>query len=175
MLTFKNIGMKRTTLLQMCAGIIPAIAKRLILIIGIASATIPAYTASSDFLRQKSAIALDTLTSQTMPEFPGGIKALFEYLKIKIELPIHAIECGIPGRVIVSFTVDENGKVKSPHILRGVDPRLDTMALERVQQMPQWKPATENGKAVPHCGYTVPVYFIIDYIPYEEYIKNKQQ
>ena len=44
-----------------------------------------------------------------MPEFPGGTKALMEYLarNIKYEGPIAQGEIGISGRVIIQIIIDK--------------------------------------------------------------------
>lgn len=108
---------------------------------------------------------------ETMPEFPGGMVALTKYLQIDIEYPALPEEHGAMGRTLVKFTIDENGKIKYPHVLRGIDPILDRMALELIRKMPQWNPATENGKAIP-TDFVVPVRYIPHYIPYDEFKKK---
>ena len=95
------------------------------------------------------------------PEFPGGTKAMMEYLKTNMRYPQIAKENGIQGRVILQFVVDETGKVTDPKILRGVDPALDLEAIRLVEAMPQWTPGKQDGKAVA-VKYTVPVSFKLD-------------
>ena len=95
------------------------------------------------------------------PEFPGGPKAMMEYLKTNMRYPQIAKENGIQGRVILQFVVDETGKVTDPKILRGVDPALDLEAIRLVEAMPQWTPGKQDGKAVA-VKYTVPVSFKLD-------------
>ena len=95
------------------------------------------------------------------PEFPGGTKAMMEYLKTNMRYPQIAKENGIQGRVILQFVVDETGKVTDPKILRGVDPALDLEAIRLVEAMPQWTPGKQDGKAVA-VRYTVPVSFLLD-------------
>ena len=95
------------------------------------------------------------------PEFPGGPKAMMEYLTTNMRYPQIAKENGIQGRVILQFVVDETGKVTDPKILRGVDPALDLEAIRLVEAMPQWTPGKQDGKAVA-VRYTVPVSFKLD-------------
>ncbi len=118
--------------------------------------------------KRKNIIKQDSLSHRTEAEFPGGMQALLEYLKINIEYPLLPEEHGINGGVVVKFIIDKDGKIKYPRISRSVDPVLDRMALERIWQMPQWKPATENGSSIPY-EYVVSVRFITHYIPYEEF------
>ena len=92
------------------------------------------------------------------PQFPGGSKAMREYLKTNMRYPQIAKENGIQGRVILQFVVDETGKVRDPKILRSVDPALDAEAIRLVEAMPLWTPGKQDGKAVA-VRFTVPVAF----------------
>ena len=92
------------------------------------------------------------------PQFPGGSKAMREYLKTNMRYPQIAKENGIQGRVILQFVVDETGKVRDPKILRSVDPALDAEAIRLVEAMPRWMPGMQDGKAVA-VRYTIPVMF----------------
>ena len=92
------------------------------------------------------------------PQFPGGSKAMREYLKTNMRYPQIAKENGIQGRVILQFVVDETGKVRDPKILRSVDPALDAEAIRLVEAMPLWTPGKQDGKAVA-VRFTVPVVF----------------
>ena len=102
------------------------------------------------------------------PQFPGGQKAMMEYLKTNMRYPQIAKENGIQGRVILQFVVSETGKVRDPKILRSVDPALDAEAIRLVeamplwtpgkQDMPLWTPGKQDGKAVA-VRFTVPVAF----------------
>lgn len=98
---------------------------------------------------------------ERMPEFPGGNNALLPFIDGRLQYPAQARMKGVQGKVIVQFTVDENGCVVDPTIVRSVEPSLDKEALRIINAMPQWKPGTLKGKAVKVC-YTVPVAFKLD-------------
>ena len=90
------------------------------------------------------------------PEFPGGPKAMMEYLKTNMRYPQIAKENGIQGRVILQFVVDETGKTRDPRILRSIDPALDAEAIRLVEAMPLWtlrcrfrSNLTRKGKRLP--------------------------
>jgi len=60
-------------------------------------------------------------------------------------------KAGLPpmkGDVVVTFTVDENGKVSKAETAMGIDPILDKAIIEAVNQSPKWVPAKRNGKRV---------------------------
>lgn len=93
-----------------------------------------------------------------MPEFPGSMIALMDFIENNIQYPVEAQKKGIRGRVVVQFIVDEDGCVIEPNIVRSVEPSLDEEALRIIKNLPKWKPGTLHGKAV-KVKYTVPVAF----------------
>lgn len=52
------------------------------------------------------------------PSFPGGDKALMEYLSKNIKYPTIAQEAGIKGRVTVSFVVNKDGNFQLSRLRR---------------------------------------------------------
>jgi TonB family protein len=88
--------------------------------------------------------------AQVMPQFPGGQNALATYVNNHVEYPQQAIDNNTTGTVMVSFVVDERGKVKDAHVIGNQMPRdgLDQEALRVVNNMPDWKPGKVRGKNV---------------------------
>ena len=95
---------------------------------------------------------------EQMPSFPGGDKALLEYLSNNIKYPVVAQENGVQGRVVVSFVVEKDGSITDVKVVRSVDPSLDKEAARVVKSMPRWIPGKQNGSAV-RVKYNVPVSF----------------
>jgi len=96
-----------------------------------------------------------------MPEFPGGTMALLQFLQSNIKYPAECKEKGIQGRVLVSFTVNKDGSIIDPEVIKSVDPALDAEALKVVNAMPTWKPGKQKGETV-RVRYTVPLNFRLD-------------
>ena len=104
---------------------------------------------------------------EKMPEYPGGIDKLMEYIRTSTDnywkkiypkgKPVYPCE-SIIGRIIVSFVVNENGQVTDPVIKRSLDPILDKEAIRIVKSMPRWIPGESKGKKV-KVRYTLPVKF----------------
>ena len=93
---------------------------------------------------------------EQMPEFPGGMDKLMEYLSKNIKYPSIAQENNIQGRVIVEFVVNKDGSIVEPKVMRSVDTSLDNEAMRVIKSMPKWNPGKQRGKAV-RVRYTVPV------------------
>lgn len=115
--------------------------------------------------RAQSETSADTteqvhLVVESMPEFPGGMEALMRHLARNIKYPSFALDHGIQGRVLVSFTIDADGSIIDPEIFKSVHPSLDAEAIRVVWTMPKWNPGKQKGKPV-KVKYTVPVAFRI--------------
>ena len=93
-----------------------------------------------------------------MPEFPGGMTGLMQYLSKNIRYPAEAQTKGIQGRVTVAVIINTEGKAVNASIVRSVDPSLDAEALRVAGTMPDWVPGTKDGKPV-NVKYTFPVTF----------------
>jgi protein TonB len=99
---------------------------------------------------------------EEMPEFPGGNKALLEYISNNLVYPGEALENSIQGRVILQFIVREDGSVGRIELLKGVDPLLDQEAMRVISSLPRLKPGKQNGVPVP-VWFSVPVNFQLIY------------
>lgn len=98
---------------------------------------------------------------EVMPEFPGGMHALLDFIEKNIRYPEVARKNGIQGRVIVKVVIDKDGSVTEPTVIRSVDPSLDKEALRVIGLMPKWKPGMQRGKAV-KVSYALPVTFKLE-------------
>jgi len=79
---------------------------------------------------------------------PDPLSFLERWVYPYLKYPAYAVENGIQGRVLVSFIVDENGKVQDVKVSRGVHESLDSEALRVVQASPKWRPGRHHGKKV---------------------------
>ena len=96
--------------------------------------------------------------AEPQPQFPGGDLALREWINQNKIYPQEAIKKGIEGRVIVKFTIEEDGTVTNGKIVRGVDSLLDNEALRLVSIMPKWTQVKFCGE-YQQSTYILPVTF----------------
>ncbi len=92
------------------------------------------------------------------PKFPGGDKAMYEFLSKNIRYPEMAAQNNIQGRVTVQFVVEKDGSIGEVKVVRGKDPDLDKEAVRVVKSMPKFIPGKMNGQAV-RVWYTLPINF----------------
>ena len=93
-----------------------------------------------------------------MPQFPGGMAGLMQYLSSSIRYPIDAKESGAQGRVIVSFIVEKDGSISNARVTKPTYSSLDEEALRVISAMPKWTSGKLNGEAV-RVRYSIPVSF----------------
>lgn len=80
---------------------------------------------------------------EEMPQLVGGLAALAR----EIRYPEMAKKAGVEGRVIVTFVVDEAGRVRDAEVVRGIGAGCDAEALRAVQQM-RFVAGKQRGQAV---------------------------
>lgn len=96
-------------------------------------------------------------TAAVMPEFPGGIQGLMQYLSKNIRFPENR-DCAT-GRVLVQFVVNKEGKVSDISVLKSVGPEVDAEAVRVVSSMPDFTPGKDkNGNPV-SVYYALPISF----------------
>lgn len=93
-------------------------------------------------------------------EYPGGTKALLQYLKDNLRYPKEAINKNIQGTVIVDFNIDIDGIISDVKVIRSVDPILDEEAIRVVEAMGYWTPAIADGKEV-RSRFKLPIRFTL--------------
>lgn len=113
---------------------------------------------------------------ESKPQFPGGEKALLQYIASHIRYPQDAYRDGIEGRVVVSFVVKKDGSIGDVKSIRKINPSLDAEAERVIKSLPAFTPGTLNGDAV-DVWYTLPVSFKIkkDEIKKDDSIKKDEK
>lgn len=122
--------------------------------------------------------------SITMPLFPGGQRALFNFLSREVHYPEVAIEQDVQAKVICSFVVEKDGSITDISLLNITnisvsrqESRQESMllsgltsmeikavealvgeAMRVIKAMPKWKPGTQDGKPM-RVRYAIPINF----------------
>ena len=111
----------------------------------------------SDTPEKKEAVPFTQV--EVKPTFNGGDAGNFSrWVNEQLEYPENCKKEGISGRVTLTFTVTETGKVTDVKVLRGAHEDLDNEAIRVVSSSPDWTPGLKDGKPVA-IKYTFPVIF----------------
>lgn len=86
---------------------------------------------------------------ETLPKYPGGDAEMYKFIGKHLKYPKKARRKGIEGMVIVQFTVDKEGNVTDPKVLRDIGYGCGEAALKVVKKMPKWTPGSQRDKPVP--------------------------
>ncbi|MCB0616134.1 MAG: TonB family protein [Phaeodactylibacter sp.] len=106
-------------------------------------------------------IAKDSGDVDRMPVFAGcetekteseqascSKQKLVEFMISKLEYPEAAKKAEVEGKVLVQFTIAQDGAVQDAEVLQGIGYGCDEAALAVVTTMPNWTPAMKDGKPV---------------------------
>ena len=140
---------------------------------------------SSELLAEAKSSNTETAVfdcGEIMPKFPGGDRALMEFIRTNLHYPDLAMEYGATGRVITTFVVDSLGYTSNYKVTKIMKLKYDTLRLsqesadrqrqlkEQIEQqlgeeslrilslMPKWTPGNQFGHPV-NVKYCVPVAF----------------
>ncbi|MBR1475633.1 MAG: TonB family protein [Muribaculaceae bacterium] len=101
-----------------------------------------------------------------MPQYPGGLEALMNYITSEMEYPDDAFLNGLEGTCVVQFVVTKTGQVDQVKVLRSVSPELDAEVVRVCSQIGNFEPGQVEGKPV-NVSLTLPVKFKLESsVPY---------
>jgi len=101
-----------------------------------------------------------------MPQYPGGLEALMNYITSEMEYPDDAFRNGLQGTCVVQFVVTKTGHVDQVKVLRSISPELDAEVVRVCSQIGNFEPGQVDGKPV-NVSLTLPVKFKLESnIPY---------
>ena len=96
---------------------------------------------------------------EVMPSFPGGETSLNKFVEDNLQYPEEALENNVEGRVLITFDVDETGKIYRPNVVSNkLGYGLEEEALKVIKSMPQWNPGRLQGKNV-KTTFTLPIVY----------------
>ncbi len=113
------------------------------------------HVASETFKIRKSRIYFAEFTDR-MPEFPGGLSSLNQWISDHLELPDNYSP--VSGTAYVRLIVEKTGEISSIRILKGLTTIQDQAILTALEKMPMWTPGLMYGKAV-KAQYDFPIKF----------------
>ncbi|MEO7120483.1 MAG: TonB family protein [Ginsengibacter sp.] len=95
--------------------------------------------------------------AEVMPQYPGGVKALLQFLQSNLHSP-EDIGDRDEVSVRVKFVVNYDGKLESFEVLESGGDAFDKEVVRVLKKMPLWIPGKSNGENV-SVYYVVPVKF----------------
>jgi len=112
--------------------------------------------AQKTVVAQKNQQVFDVV--EQMPEYPGGMPALIDYLTQNVKYPSDAEKQKIEGIVIATFVVEKDGSISNVEVVKPVFPSLDSEAIRVITGMANWTPGKQKGETV-RVKFTLPISF----------------
>ncbi len=85
---------------------------------------------------------------EQMPEYPGGMAKLLDYIKDNLQYPAKDKKWAIEGTVFVQFLVEKDGSITSLECLKSPSDDMCKEAQRLIREAGKWKPGKQNGKVV---------------------------
>lgn len=92
------------------------------------------------------------------PDFPGGMKKMYKFIKNNIQYPVQAFENKVKGNIFIAFIIEKNGSLSNIHIVQGIGYGCDEEAVRVIKLMPSWLPGKEKGEPK-RVRMTLPIEF----------------
>jgi TonB family protein len=97
-------------------------------------------------------------TGDRLPQFKGGSKAFYQYLRKRLIYPPIGIIARRTGSVDLSFVIEKDGSIGHVKVEKSMGADYDRAAMEVIRKSPKWLPALQKGKAV-RVKYHIPIKF----------------
>jgi periplasmic protein TonB len=90
------------------------------------------------------------------PQFPGGVKAMQDFINENLKYPETARQFNIKGTILIYVVITSDGALMDVKVVKGLQDDLDAEAVRVVKSMPLWKPAMRGGVPV-NVRCTLPI------------------
>lgn len=137
-----------------------AVSAALVFIASVLFAAEPAAGANNVFEDITAADATENvlIAAEQMPQYPGGDRAVMQFVADHVVYPKECADSAIQGRVVVKFVINKDGSIGETQVLRSPHPLLSAEAVRVVKMLSGFKPGMSGGKPVA-VWFTLPVNF----------------
>ena len=89
------------------------------------------------------------------PQYPGGIKALRDFIKSHLQYPEDAMDQRIEGVVTVAYQVSDEGEIENPTVIKGLYPSCDAEAVRLVKLLKYGKAHNRGVRLKSNCKVNI--------------------
>ncbi len=86
-----------------------------------------------------------------IPQYPGGKKAVNEFVSAHLQYPEDAMKQHIEGIVTVAYQVNDDGEVENPVVLKGLCPSCNEEAIRLVRLLKYGKAQNRGIRLKANC------------------------
>ena len=112
--------------------------------------------------QESTIIKMPLTVVEQMPAFPGGEKAMFDFIQKNLKYPEAEKKAGVQGTVYITFVVGTDGTISEVVVLKGITgrPAFGQEGARVVSMMPKWIAGKQNGRNVV-VQYNLPIKFTL--------------
>ena len=89
------------------------------------------------------------------PQYPGGKKALLEFIRSHLQYPEDALQQRIEGIVTVTYQVTDEGEIENPTIIKGLCPSCNEEAIRLVKLLKYNKCSNRGVRLKSNCRVNI--------------------
>jgi TonB family protein len=121
--------------------------------------TVTGSTYASNALGNQKKV-FDFVSTDTPPQFPGGIEKFYSFIGKSIKYPKEAVDNKVEGKVFLAFIVEEDGSLSDIQVERSLGSGTDEEAVRVLKASPRWNPGKKNNQPV-RVKYRLPMTFAL--------------
>jgi len=115
------------------------------------------YSFFIDFRRNKKQVG-PPKKIEKIPSFPGGNRALRDFIIADLKYPESIEDQSIAGAVVIQVKVDETGKIVDRRVVKTLGQEFTKESYKTLDKMPLWEPGIANGEPT-SMWYSIPFAF----------------
>lgn len=96
-----------------------------------------------------------------VPEYPGGMPAMFDFIGKNLKYPKEAVKNNIQGKVLIKLIIEEDGSISETAIAKSLGYGCDEEVTRVVKAMPKWSPGKKDNQLV-RTSFVLPIMFALD-------------
>jgi hypothetical protein len=112
-------------------------------------------TAKGDSIKKTAEAPHSIKDVKKFPEYPGGQQKMKDFVYANLQRPKDAVA----GKVYTRFTVQPDGQVSNPIIIKGINKNCDKAVMEAILKLPKFNPALDKDGNPIICDLFLPVEF----------------
>lgn len=103
--------------------------------------------------QDSTAVVTQLAALESYPEFPGGIKAFYEFVAKNYRVPFNFRGS---GKILTEFVVEKDGSLSNIKVIKHPGKATAKEAIKVLKKSPKWSPGIQNGKPV-RTHYSLPI------------------
>lgn len=96
-----------------------------------------------------------------VPDYPGGMPAMFEFIGKNLKYPKEAIQNKVQGKVLIKLIIEEDGSISETSIVKSLGYGCDQEVTRVVKAMPKWTPGKKDNQLV-RTAFELPIMFALE-------------